>query len=149
MKIIQQRAKEDMKVGLVANSFCSPNTADIAFRKAVYLAVCVNLSAKNCGSQQRGKLYLKRLHKQTEWKVDVTFASFVILTWSTRVNLSLHELSCFKRFVQYTDNYLSVSRRNCWRKQTENKHKKSSLVNPWVYLLHVDDAMAITNKLQR
>lgn len=36
-----------MKVGLVANSFCSPNTAGIAFRKAVYLAVCVNLSAKN------------------------------------------------------------------------------------------------------
>ena len=61
LKIIQQRAKEDMKVGLVANSFCTPKTADIVFRKAVYLAVCVNLSAKNCGSQQRGKLHLKRL----------------------------------------------------------------------------------------
>ena len=44
-----------MKVGLVANSFCTPKTADIAFRKAVYLAVCVNLSAKNCGYQQGGK----------------------------------------------------------------------------------------------
>ena len=61
LKIIQQRAKEDMKVGLVANSFCTPKTADIAFRKAVYLAFCANLSAKNCGSQQRSKLRLKRL----------------------------------------------------------------------------------------
>lgn len=52
-----------MKVGLVANSFCTPKTADIAFRKAVYLAVCVNLSAKViiCGYQQGGKLHLKRL----------------------------------------------------------------------------------------
>ena len=50
-----------MKVGLVANSFCTPKTADIAFHKAVYLAVCVNLSAKNCGYQQGGKLHLKRL----------------------------------------------------------------------------------------